>query len=264
MNKVQDNLIQQKRFQGLERVYGKLAKEKFSNAHICVIGLGGVGSWAVEALARSAIGRLTLIDLDNVALSNINRQIHALDETIGIPKVQVMQQRIHLINPDCDVTVIEDFISIENIENLLKTKFDFVIDCIDDFRVKAALTAHCKRYKIKLILTGGAGGQTNPKHIKIADLSRSENDPLLAKVRRLLRQDYRFPKNLKRRFDIPCIYSDEQLRYPTPDGETTFEKNLSDSTTGLNCSQGFGSAIAVTASFGLYAASHVLNKVAAT
>ena len=262
MNKTDKSLIQQRRFQGVERVYGLQARERFTSAHVCVIGLGGVGSWAVEALARSAIGELTLIDLDNVALSNVNRQIHALDQTIGIPKVDAMQQRVSSINPLCQVNLVEDFITLENIANLITIDFDYVIDCIDNFRLKAALAAHCKRNKIKLILTGGAGGQINPQYIKISDLSRTEHDPLLAKVRKLLRQEYNFSRNLKRRFDIPCIYSDEQLRYPTAYGEVTFDKSSSESTTGLNCAQGFGSAMTVTASFGIFAASYVLQKLA--
>lgn len=262
MNKSQKNLIEQKRFQGTERVYGQSAKFNFENAHVCVIGLGGVGSWAVESLVRSAIGRLTLIDLDNVAVSNMNRQIHALDENIGKAKTDALQTRIYSINPNCQVTLIEDFINIENIAEYINSDFDFVIDCIDNFRVKAALAAYCKRQKIKLLITGGAGGQINPRHIKIADLSRTEHDPLLAQLKKRLRQDYSFPRNLKRRFDIPCVYSDEQLRYPADNGETTFDKNLSSSMTGLNCAQGFGSAMTVTASFGIFAASYVLEKLA--
>ena len=262
MDKPHDDLIQQRRFQGVERVYGQQANDKFANSHVCVIGLGGVGSWAAETLARSGIGQLTLIDLDNVALSNINRQIHALDETIGMPKVETMAKRITGINPLCQVHRIEDFITLENIAKLITPKYDYVIDCIDNFRIKAALAAYCKRNKIKLILTGGAGGQIDPQHIKIADLSRTEYDPLLAKVRKLLRQKYNFSRNLKRRFDIPCVYSNEQLRYPSVDGDTTFDKTSSKTTTGLNCAQGFGSAMTVTASFGLFAASHVLQKLA--
>ena len=262
MNETKIELIQQRRFQGVDRVYGEQARHSFDRAHVCVIGLGGVGSWAVEALARSAVGQLTLIDLDNVAVSNINRQIHALDDTVGMPKVEAMQQRINSINPLCQTHLIEEFISQDNIKSLITADFDYVIDCIDNFRLKALLTAHCKRGKIKLILTGGAGGQTDPQRIRIADLSHTEHDPLLAKVRKLLRQDYNFPRNLKRRFDVPCVYSDEQLRYPTAGGGTTFDKASSQSTTGLNCAQGFGSAMTVTASFGLFAASYVLQKLA--
>lgn len=256
------NLINQQRFAGVVRVYGRIAVDIFKAANICIIGLGGVGSWAVEALARSAIGQFTLIDLDNIAASNINRQIHALDKTIGMPKTTALFERVKSINPNCRITEIEDFINLENIRQLISADFSYVIDCTDDFRVKAALCAYCRRQKIKLLVTGGAGGQINPGKIIFADLSRSENDPLLAQTRRLLRQKYGFPRNLKRRFDIPCVFSLEQAVYPASDGQTTFDKSQSTSTTGLNCAQGLGSAVTVTASFGMFAAAHVLNKLA--
>ena len=262
MNEVDIDLINQQRFAGVERVYGRSAVNNFKAAQVCIIGLGGVGSWAVEALVRSAIGQLTLIDLDNVAASNINRQIHALDKTIGMPKTTALRERIQSINPQCRVTEIEDFINLENIPQLINSDYTYVIDCTDDFRVKAALCAYCRRQKIKLLVTGGAGGQTHPGKIITADLSRSEKDSLLAQTRRLLRQKYSFPRNLKRRFDIPCVYSMEQAAYPTENGQTTFDKSQSTSTTGLNCAQGLGSAVTVTASFGMFAAAHVLNKLA--
>ncbi len=263
MDKTDINLINQQRFAGLERVYGRLTLNTFKSAHICIIGLGGVGSWAVEALARSAIGTFTLIDLDNVAASNINRQIQALDQTIGMPKTTALSERIKSINPNCTINEIEDFINQDNIRYLIADDFTYVIDCTDDFRVKAPLCAYCKRQKIKLVVTGGAGGQTNPGKITLVDLSRTENDPLLAQTRRLLRKKYGFPRNLKRRFDIPCVYSLEQPVYPAGNGLTTFDKSQSSSTTGLNCSQGLGSAVTVTASFGMFAAAHVLNSMAA-
>lgn len=257
----QADLINLKRFAGVERVYGRAAVENFKSAHICVIGLGGVGSWAVEALARSAVGALTLIDLDNVSVSNINRQIHALDTTIGMPKTAALAERVRSINPDCVVTEIEAFVSPQNLRQMISSEFEYVIDCTDNFRVKAALCAYCRRQKIKLLVTGAAGGQTQPGKITLADLSRSENDPLLAQTRRLLRKEYGFPRNLKRRFEIPCVYSLEQAIYPAADGHTTFDKSQSTSTTGLNCAQGLGSAVAVTASFGMFAAAYVLNKL---
>ena len=262
MNEVDINLINKQRFAGVERAYGQAAVNNFKTAHICIIGLGGVGSWAVEALARSAIGKLTLIDLDNVAASNINRQIQALDKTIGMPKTTALFERVKSINPMCQITEIEDFINLNNIEQLISPDYTYVIDCTDDFRVKAALCAYCRRQKIKLLVTGGAGGQTQPGKITVADLSRTEQDSLLTQTRRLLRQKYGFPKNLKRRFDIPCVYSLEQAVYPAKGGQTTYHKAQSTSSTGLNCAQGLGSAVTVTASFGMYAAAHVLNKLA--
>lgn len=264
VNGINLELVNKQRFSGIERVYGSAGLDAFKSAHVCIIGLGGVGSWAVEALTRSAIGYLTLIDLDNVAVSNINRQIQALDVTIGMPKTSALHERIKSINPQCRVREIEDFISTENIPELISGSFDYVIDCTDDFRVKAALCAYCRYHKFKLLVIGGAGGQTQPGKIMIADLSRTEHDSLLTQTRRLLRKNYRFPRNLKRRFDIPCVYSLEQAVYPARDGQLTSDKSQSASTTGLNCAQGLGSAVTVTASFGMFAAAHVLNKIALT
>jgi len=253
----------ERRFGGTRRLYGNCALERFREAHVCVIGIGGVGSWTAEALARSAIGRLTLIDLDHVAESNINRQLHALTGTLGMAKVQVMAARIGQINPDCRVTAIEDFLTLDNHTNLLHSDYDYVIDCIDGFRIKAALIAQCRRRRIRLVTVGGAGGQIDPTRVRVADLSRTEHDALFSKTRKLLRQDYGFPKNLKRRFDIPCVYSDEQPLFPARDGEVGHEKPHAAGVGRLNCAGGLGSSMAVTATFGLVAAAHALKKLAA-
>lgn len=253
----------ERRFGGTRRLYGNRALERFRQAHVCVIGIGGVGSWAAEALARSAVGRLTLIDLDHVAESNINRQLHALTGTLGMAKAQVMSARIGQINPDCRVTAIEDFLTLDNYTNLLHPDYDYVIDCIDGFRIKAALIAHCRRRRIRLVTVGGAGGQIDPTRVRVADLSRTEHDALFSKTRKLLRQDYGFPTNLKRRFDIPCVYSDEQPLFPARDGEVGHEKPHTAGVGRLNCAGGLGSSMAVTATFGLVAAAHALKKLAA-
>jgi tRNA threonylcarbamoyladenosine dehydratase len=252
-----------RRFGGARRLYGDSALERFREAHVCIIGIGGVGSWAAEALARTAVGRLTLIDLDHIAESNINRQLHALTGTLGMAKVQVMAARIRQINPDCRVTAIEDFLTPENLATLLHPGYDHVIDCIDGFRSKAALIAHCRRRRIRMVTVGGAGGQVDPTRVRIADLSRTEHDALFSKTRRLLRQDYGFPRNLKRRFDIPCVYSDEQPLFPARDGKTGHEKPRGAGIGHLNCAGGLGSSMAVTATFGLVAAAHTLKKLAA-
>lgn len=251
-----------RRFQGVAKVYGATAYERFAQSHICVIGLGGVGSWVVEALARSAIGELTLIDMDHVAESNINRQLQATDETLGKAKAQALAERIEIINPLCKVNQIDDFISAENQAELLDQGYNWVIDCIDNFRTKSSLIHYCKRNKIKLLTMGGAGGMTDPSKIKITDLARSKQDPLLAKVRKLLRQEYYFHDNPRRRFGIPCIFSDEHLSYPDSNGEVSSQKPKDQATSGLNCASGFGSAVCVTAPFGFYAAGYVLRKLA--
>jgi tRNA A37 threonylcarbamoyladenosine dehydratase len=253
----------ERRFGGVRRLYGERALERFREAHVCVIGIGGVGSWAAEALARTAVGRLTLIDLDHVAESNINRQLHALTGTLGMAKVQVMAARIPEINPGCRVTAIEEFLTLENLANLLDADYDHVIDCIDGSRIKAALIAHCRRRRIPLLTVGGAGGRIDPTRVRVADLSRTEHDALFSKTRKLLRQDYGFPKNLKRRFDVPCVYSDEQPLFPAGDGGVCHDKPHGAGIGRLNCAGGLGSSMAVTASFGLVAAAYVVKKLAA-
>ena len=252
----------QRRFSGVPRLYGEAGFKQFQQAHICVIGLGGVGSWVVEALARTAIGALTLVDLDNVAESNINRQLQATDDNLGKAKTAALKERIDRINPNCQVTEIEDFITSDNQADILNQGYDWVIDCIDNFRTKASLIHYCRRNKIKLLTIGGAGGMINPANIRIADLSRSKQDPLLSKVRKLLRQDYHFPTNPARRFNIPCVYSEEHLVYPDGKGGITNNKPTGAAASGLNCAGGFGSSVCVTAPFGFYAAAYVLEKLA--
>jgi tRNA A37 threonylcarbamoyladenosine dehydratase len=251
----------ERRFGGIRRLYGIAALDIFRQAHVCVIGIGGVGSWAAEALARSAIGRMTLIDLDHVAESNINRQLPALTSTLGMAKVQVMAERIGQINPGCVVTTVEEFVTVDNLEQLLDGRFDYVVDCIDGFRTKARLIAHCRRNHLPLITVGGAGGQMDPTCIRVDDLSRTEHDALFSKTRKLLRADYGFTKNPKRRFNVPCVYSLEQPVFAGANGCISQEKPSGSSASGLTCAGSLGSAMPVTASFGLAAAAHVLNKL---
>jgi tRNA A37 threonylcarbamoyladenosine dehydratase len=221
--------------------------------HVCVIGIGGVGSWAVEALARSGVGRLTLIDLDHVAESNINRQVHALEATLGQAKVAAMRERILQINPACVVDCIEEFITPENVATLLPA-CDVVVDCIDQMKAKAALIVHCRRNKIPLVTTGGAGGRIDPTRIRIDDLSRTTQDALASKLRAHLRKDYGFPREPKKKFGVPCVFSDEPIRRPEAAACDIDEVGLH----GLNCA-GYGSSVAVTAGFGFAAAAHCLG-----
>jgi len=248
------------RFGGTRRLYGHAAVELFRQSHVCVIGIGGVGSWVAEALARSAIGQITLIDLDDLCITNTNRQLHALTETIGRSKVQVMAERIQQINPECTVHEVEDFVTLENIAELISDQFDYVVDAIDSVKEKAALIASCNRRKIPIITVGGAGGQMDPTQIQVADLSRTEQDPLAAKVRSTLRRHYGFSKS-GRRFAVECVYSTEQLVYPQPDGSVCGTKSLQDGNTRLDCAGGFGAATCVTATFGFVAVSRVLKKM---
>ena len=249
-----------RRFGGIARLYGAPALARFRAAHVCVIGVGGVGSWVAEALARSAIGHITLIDLDNVAESNVNRQIHALTDTIGQAKVTALAERIAQINPFCRVTQVEDFITPDNLDDMVGLRnYDHVIDAIDDARAKTALIAYCRANAIPLITIGGAGGQVDPTKIEVRDLCRTEQEPLLAKVRKRLRAEHGFPRGTKNKFGIDAVFSTEPLRQP--DSGDACDVDAA-GVTGLNCA-GFGSAMVVTASFGLVAAAQVLQKLAA-
>ncbi|PYD86200.1 tRNA cyclic N6-threonylcarbamoyladenosine(37) synthase TcdA [Pseudomonas syringae pv. pisi] len=248
-----------RRFGGIARLYGERALERFRAAHVCVIGVGGVGSWVVEALARSAVGHLTLIDLDNVAESNINRQIQALSSTVGMAKIEALKQRIAQINPFCQVTLVEDFIDVENIPAMIADKnVDYVVDAIDSVKPKAALIAWCSANKMPLVVVGGAGGQIDPTKVEIRDLARTEQEPLLKKVRKILRAQYGFSRGEKQKYHIDAVFSMEPLRYPDAGDACDVDPN---SITGLNCA-GFGSSMVVTATFGMVTAGQVLRRLA--
>jgi len=206
----------QLRFAGIGRLYGAVALEAFAKAHVCVVGIGGVGSWVAEALARSGIGSLTLIDLDDVCISNTNRQIHALKSTVGQDKVAVMAARIRDINPDCVVHPVEDFVAADNLFALMRPEFSYVVDCIDSIKAKTSLIAHCKRNKIPLVTIGGAGGQLDPTQVQLTDLSQTINDPLLAKVRNNLRRDYNYSRTPKRKFGIDAVFPPNSCVIPSP------------------------------------------------
>ncbi|GEA13275.1 tRNA cyclic N6-threonylcarbamoyladenosine(37) synthase TcdA [Alteromonas sp. KUL49] len=249
------------RFGGIQRLYGAHAMEKLQQSHVAVAGIGGVGSWCAEALARSGVGTVTLIDLDDVCITNTNRQIHATEKTIGEPKVDAMAQRIKQINPDCIVHCIEDFVLPENVTSLITPEFDAVVDATDSIKAKAAMVAHCKRNKIRIVTIGGAGGQIDPTQITRGDLAKTTQDPLAAKLRSELRRFHNFSKNPKRRFGVECIYSLEQLRYPQPDGSVCYNKSAMENGTRLDCAGGFGASMAVTATFGMFAAASIINKL---
>jgi tRNA A37 threonylcarbamoyladenosine dehydratase len=230
-----------RRFVGITRLYGAAGAAAIARAHVAVVGIGGVGSWAVEALARCGVGRLTLIDLDHVAESNINRQIHALETTLGQAKVEAMRERVGSINTECVVTVIDDFI-------------------IDQVRAKAALIAHCRERGIAIVTTGGAGGRTDPSRIEVTDLSRTVQDPLASRVRAQLRKVYGFPRDPGKKFGVECVFSAEPIARPA--GDTADCEIAEPGLQGLNCA-GYGSVVTVTASFGMIAAARVLTRLAA-
>ena len=247
------------RFAGVRRLYGEAAFARIARLHLCVVGLGGVGSWAVEALARTGVCRLTLIDHDDISPSNINRQLHSLTDTLDRPKVEVMAERVKQINPWCALEVVDDFLTSRNMWELLPLGYDYVIDAIDSIRFKADMIYFCKRNRIPLITTGGAGGLTDPTAIRIADLTRTWNDALAAKVRSRLRADYGWSRNPSRRFGVECVFSTEQPVYPKPDGSVCTTKPGIHGVH-LDCEYGYGSAVAVTAGFGFTAAARALER----
>ena len=249
------------RFGGTRRLYGHSEVDILRASHVCVVGIGGVGSWAVEALARTGIGELTLIDMDDVCVTNINRQIHAMSGTVGQSKIEVMAERIERINPECKVNLIDDFISPENQSQYLSQHYDYVLDAIDSVKAKASLLAYCRSNKIKVITVGGAGGQVDPTQIKVADLTKTIQDPLAKKIKDTLRYRHNFPTNPARKFGIECVFSTEQLKYPQTDGSVCSTKATADGPKRMDCASGFGAATAVTATFGFVAVARIVEKI---
>ena len=241
----------ERRFAGVEKIYGEDAFRQYEHSHVMVIGIGGVGSWAVEALARTGIAELTLIDMDVIAASNINRQLPAMSSTLGREKVEVMAERCYAINPRIKINVVDDYLMPENVKELLANTPDVVLDCIDDVKAKLALMLHCRFNKIPLIVSGGAGGKLDPLKIRVADLSKTEQDPMLAKLRSQLRAKG-ICKKSKEKFGITCVYS---IDNPFSSAEVC-------PSAGLRCG-GYGSAVVVTSSFAMVAVSEVLKKLAA-
>lgn len=247
------------RFGGIARLMGRRSFEKITTANILIIGIGGVGSWVAESLARSGVSHMTLVDLDDVCVTNINRQIHAHNETVGKFKVDVMKERVLLINPFCVIDTKQCFFSPKNLETIFDKNYDFVIDCCDDFTNKCYLIDHCRKASIPAIVMGGAGGKMDPLQVKVTDMSVSSNDRLLARLRKKLRQDFAFPREEDGDFGVWSVWSHERAVYPTSDGCTTFKppgmaKNM-------DCEEGFGSASFVTGAFAFAATSLVLREL---
>jgi len=259
-NKTNDTFEQ--RFGGIRRLYGVDAVPIIQNLHVCVVGLGGVGSWAVEALARTGVGQLTLIDYDTVALSNVNRQLPAMTGTDGLKKSAVLHERVEQINPLCQCEIIDDFITVANMRDYLDPArgYGYVVDAIDSIKFKAAMIHYCRRNKIPVIATGGAGGLTDPAMIQVADLSRTHHDPLASRVRARLRERYGYSRNPKRPFGVECVFSSQQPVYPKPDGSVSHAKPGIHGVS-LDCRFGYGTSVCVTASFGLLAASRAIHKI---
>lgn len=254
------------RFSGIARLYGTAALEKFHRSHVAVVGVGGVGCWAAECLARSGIGKITMIDADDLCVTNTNRQIHALDGTYGKPKVGVMAHRLRAIQPDIVVTERQEFLSDRNVDDFLDAGFDAVIDAIDAVRAKCVLLARCRERGVPVIACGGAGGRRDATQIKTADLARTRDDALMMAVRKRLRDEHGFPKartgEKVKKFGIEAVYSEEPPLYPAGDGTVCHERP-GDLPSGLRCDAGYGTATHVTAVFGMTAAGCILELLAA-
>ncbi|MDO4795751.1 MAG: tRNA threonylcarbamoyladenosine dehydratase [Brachymonas sp.] len=258
-----------RRFGGIARLYGAAAAQALAQAHVAVVGIGGVGSWAAEALARSGVGQITLIDLDHVAESNINRQIHASDATLGQAKVQAMQARIASFAPQCRVHTVDDFVEPGNWPALLPAPVDAVIDACDQMAAKTAMAAWARAKQALFITVGAAGGKQSPWLVEVDDLARATHDPLLAQLRQRLRKWHGAPRDGKA-FKLACVFSREAVQHPgacaadanaDTHANACTAANVAAGDSSLNC-HGYGSSVTVTATFGLCAAGWVLQKLA--
>lgn len=245
----QDGL--QRRFGGIDRLYGQGAVRALAASRVVVVGVGGVGSWLVEALARSGVGWMRLIDADDVCESNVNRQLPALDGHFGQSKVRLLAERVRRIHPGIVVDAVPRMLTASNLEELLGDGPDLVLDACDSFRSKVELIAWCRRRKLPVIVSGSAGGRTDPTQVRVRDLSRTEHDALLALIRKKLRQDFGFPRNRDRYFGVPAVYSLENVQYPQPDGSVCGTRPAGEAADGfrLDCGVGLGAATHVTGAF---------------
>lgn len=239
-----------RRFGGIIRLYGKKKFQWIQNSHICVIGIGGVGSWVAESLARHGVGKITLIDMDHIVESNINRQIHALDSTNGESKIKAMKDRIMDINPQCQVECIDDFLEESNIENYVSSKFNYIVDAIDQSSVKISLAEYCQSKNLPLVMVGGAGGRTDPSRIKVSNLSKTFGDPLIGNIRKHFNKKN---KLLKNNYEIPTVFSDEPI-------VKSDECEADTAGGGLNC-DGYGSSLNITAAMAFYVVAYIFSRI---
>ncbi len=252
------------RFGGIARLYGVERAQRFANARVAVVGIGGVGSWAAEALARSGVGSIVLMDMDELCITNTNRQLPALGEAYGRPKVEEMAARLRLINPAIEVIPLFSFYTVSRPERLFDTQPEVVVDAIDAMRPKAHLIAECRRRGVPIVTCGGAGGRVAASCISIADLARTCGDNMLSQLRRTLRQQYGFPLADKGpEIGIPCVYSPEKPRFPRCDGSVSCEREPGQHGA-IGCASGFGSATHLTGTFGFMAAGAALDLIPTT
>ena len=249
------------RFGGIDRLYGRGTLSVLGEAHVAVVGVGGVGSWAVEALARSGVGKLTLIDADDICVSNTNRQLPALEGAYGRPKITEMAARCRAINPSMQIVEVQSFLTQSNMAELLKDGCDIVLDACDSFRTQVELAAYCKRNKQKLVMVGSAGGRTDVTQIRVRDVSRTEHDAMLSLIRKKLRAEFNFPRNKDRYFGISAVYSLENVQYPQADGSVCGVRPAlgKDEILRMECGAGLGAATHVTGAFAFAAVGRVLE-----
>ncbi|TDU71043.1 tRNA A37 threonylcarbamoyladenosine dehydratase [Prosthecobacter fusiformis] len=255
------------RFGGIGRLYGVQALARLHGARVAVIGVGGVGSWAVEALARSGVGSLTLIDMDDVCITNTNRQLPALSHTVGHPKVAVLARRVVEIYPECQIHAVTEFFLENNADRLLASGFDCLVDAVDSTNIKALIISKARALNLPVVVSGSAGGRRDPTQVKVADLGQAGADPLLLQVRRRLREAHGFPKSLEGKpmhWEVPCVYSTEKAVYPQADGSCSTEREVgTEAGLRLDCAAGFGAATFVTGTFGFALAAEVLKILVA-
>jgi tRNA threonylcarbamoyladenosine dehydratase len=257
------NDVWTERFAGIDRLYGGGALQRFAHSRVTVVGLGGVGSWLVEALARSGVGHLSLIDADDLCVSNTNRQLPALAGQYGRGKAEAMAERCRAINPEISVEALASFLTPSNLDDLLGRGGDLVIDACDSFRTKVEAIAWCRRRKLPIITVGAAGGRLDPTLVRVRDLSRTEHDAMLALIRKKLRSEFNFPKNHQRYFGVPAIYSLENVQYPQADGSVCGlrPKLGADAALKLDCGAGLGAATHITGAFAFVAAGRALQML---
>lgn len=245
------------RFGGIARLYGRDGLARLRAAHVAVVGVGGVGSWTVEALARSGVGELTLIDADEICVSNVTRQLPALDGQIGVAKVEALAERMRKINPECKVHARQEFFSAETAEGLLAPHYEMVVDAIDVLGAKTTLIVECRTRGLPVFVSGSAGGRRDGTAVRIADLSKASHDPLLQKVRKRLRAEFGFPREGAGEFGVPCVFSPEPPTRPEAETCEAGETGLR-----MDCNSGYGSVTFVTGAFGFAAAGFVVGAIA--
>ncbi len=253
----------EQRFGGIARLYGRKALERLRGAHVGIIGIGGVGSWSVEALTRCGVGRLTLIDLDDICITNSNRQIHATTQNIGHLKVRAMANRATEINPEVHVDAVSEFLTAANADELLSRDFDCVLDAIDNVANKSLLISSCRQKQLPIVTTGGAGGRRDPTQIRTADLSNVTHDALLRQVRKRLRREHLISRNDKSELGVRCVFSTEPVKFPWSDGSVCNEKEPAGDSLRLDCNSGYGTAAFLTGAFGFAAAAEVVGLIVA-